>query len=406
MIFGTLSRYFGSRFLSAVLAVFAGTLVLTAMIDFLELLRRTGDIKDVATFSIAKITFYRVPFITERVMPFAVLVGAMFCYLNLSRRLELVVARSAGVSAWQFIAPAIVIAAFIGVAIMTVYNPISANWREQSTRLEAELFGRDRGFRNLGSGFWLRQRSDSDQVIINAKSSRQQGIQLAGVTIFRFDAADRFRDRIEARSATLEDGYWRLEDVRLYASGIAPTERESFRLRTSLTPAQVGESFATPETVPFWQLSSYIDLAESAGVGAAGYRLQYYQLLAQPFYLVAMVLLAAAVSLRFFRFGGVQKVILGGIGAGFLLYVLAKIAGRLEQGWTDGALGGGGIAAGGGGNYRFDCLALSGGRVMAWPAIASFSTLPYLVRRVGSLLHGIGVRRRLRPRRRSRSREC
>ena len=50
------------------------------------------------------------PFITERVMPFAVLVGAMFCYLNLSRRLELVVARAAGISAWQFIAPAIVIA--------------------------------------------------------------------------------------------------------------------------------------------------------------------------------------------------------------------------------------------------------------------------------------------------------
>ena len=45
MIAGTLSRYFGWRFLAAVLAVFAGTLVLTAMIDFLELMRRTADIK-------------------------------------------------------------------------------------------------------------------------------------------------------------------------------------------------------------------------------------------------------------------------------------------------------------------------------------------------------------------------
>ena len=74
-------------------------------------------------------------------MPFAVLVGAMFCYLNLSRRLELVVARAAGVSAWQFIAPAIIIAALIGVALTTIYNPISATLRELSTRLEADLFG-------------------------------------------------------------------------------------------------------------------------------------------------------------------------------------------------------------------------------------------------------------------------
>ena len=80
MIAGTLSRYFGLRFLRAVLAVFAGTLVLTAMIDFVEMLRRTGDMKDVSAFFVAKITLYRVPFVTERVLPFTVLVGAMFCY--------------------------------------------------------------------------------------------------------------------------------------------------------------------------------------------------------------------------------------------------------------------------------------------------------------------------------------
>ena len=92
------------------------------------------------------------PFVTERVVPFAVLVASMFCYLNLSRRLELVVARAAGVSAWQFITPALVIALLIGVGITTVYNPISATLREQSTRLEAELFGRDTSFRTSGSG--------------------------------------------------------------------------------------------------------------------------------------------------------------------------------------------------------------------------------------------------------------
>jgi lipopolysaccharide export system permease protein len=203
--------------------------------------------------------------------------------------------------------------------------------REQSTRLEADLFGYDAAFRAPGSGFWLRQRSDDGQTVINAKASRQQGIQLGGVSIFRFDEAGHFRDRIEAKNAVLEPGYWRLDEARFFASGVQPTDRDTYRLKTSLTPAQVGESFATPETVPFWQLPSYIERAENAGLTAAGYRLQYYQLWALPFYLASMVLLAAAVSLRFFRFGGVQKVVLGGLGAGFLLYVLAKIAGDLSK---------------------------------------------------------------------------
>jgi lipopolysaccharide export system permease protein len=98
-----------------------------------------------------------------------------------------------------------------------------------------------------------------------------------------------------------------------------------------LTPEQARESFATPETVPFWQIPMYIDMAEHAGLVAAGYRLQYQRLLARPFLLAAMVLLASAVSLRFFRFGGVQKMILSGVAAGFLLYVLSKVTEDLSK---------------------------------------------------------------------------
>ena len=178
MMLGTLSRYFGWRFFSAVLAVFAGTVVLVAMVDFIELTRRSSG-QDVSALFVAKITIYRVPFLTERIMPFAVLVGSMFCYLNLSRRLELVIARSAGVSAWQFITPAIVIALLLGVLATTLYNPMSAAMREQSERFEAELFRNDRGFRDFGSGFWVRQLSEDGQAVINAKTSTRQGLDPA-----------------------------------------------------------------------------------------------------------------------------------------------------------------------------------------------------------------------------------
>ena len=37
---GTLARYFGLRFLSAVLLVFVGIFVLVALLDYIELMRR------------------------------------------------------------------------------------------------------------------------------------------------------------------------------------------------------------------------------------------------------------------------------------------------------------------------------------------------------------------------------
>jgi lipopolysaccharide export system permease protein len=132
-------------------------------------------------------------------------------------------------------------------------------------------------------------------------------------------------------SSDLEQGHWQLQDARIYASGKSPDVEDSYRVPTNLTLEQVRESFATPETVPFWELPTYIELADRAGLGAPGYRLQYQQLLARPFLLAAMVLLAASVSLRFFRFGGVQKMVLSGITAGFLLFVLQKITDDMSR---------------------------------------------------------------------------
>jgi lipopolysaccharide export system permease protein len=326
MIPGVLSRYFGWRFLASAIVTFIGVVALAAMIDYVELMRRGADWPHATAWLLAQISMYRVPQLAERIMPFSMLVGAMSCYLALSRRLELVIARAAGVSAWQFVMPALFAAFLFGTVATVAYNPIAAELHERSKRLEAEMMGETTSaLHESSSGFWVRQKSSDGAAIINAKVSRQQGASLGGVSVFTFDDAGHFQQRIEAKSATLEPGYWLLEDAHIHSTS-SPTRIEAtFRLNTNLTPEQVRESFATPETVPFWQLPNYIEMAERAGLAAAGYRLQYNLLLARPFLLAAMVLLAASVSLRFFRFGGVQKMVLSGISAGFLLFVLSKI---------------------------------------------------------------------------------
>jgi lipopolysaccharide export system permease protein len=326
MISKTLSRYFAMRFLGSVIGSFIGVVALAAMIDYIELMRRGEDWPNATAWLLAKISMYRVPQLAERIMPFSVLVGAMSSYLTLSRRHELVVVRAAGVSAWQFVAPAMIAAFVFGTIATTVYNPIAAVLHERSKRLEADMQGDNpSALQQSTSGFWVKQKSDNGAAIINASTSREQGAQLGGVSIYTFDNSGHFQQRIEAKSAALQQGFWQLEDARIYSPGKAPDLEANYKLPSNLTLEQVRESFATPETVPFWQLPTYIELADRAGLLAAGYRLQYQQLLARPFLLAAMVLLAASVSLRFFRFGGVQKMVLSGISAGFLLFVLSKI---------------------------------------------------------------------------------
>src|SRR5471032_1249030 len=79
-----------------------------------------------------------------------------------------------------------------------------ANLRELSKKMEAELLGSAPGGGiQDASGFWLNQINSDGQVIINAARSEQQGVRLTGLTLFRFDTTNEFKERIEAREATL-----------------------------------------------------------------------------------------------------------------------------------------------------------------------------------------------------------
>uniref|UniRef100_Q07LF8 Permease YjgP/YjgQ family protein n=1 Tax=Rhodopseudomonas palustris (strain BisA53) TaxID=316055 RepID=Q07LF8_RHOP5 len=330
MFVNTLGRYFAGKFVTAAVGVFLGLFVLLVFVDYIDLLRRSGG-RAIPALLIAQTSMFRVPQLLERLMPFCILIGAMTCYLALSRRLELVVARAAGVSAWQFMAPALWSALLLGTFATMVFNPVSANLQERAKQNEASMFGDSSGSLQDASGFWINQVNSEGQAIINASHSQQQGVLLTGLTVFRFATDFSFKDRLEAREATLEPGFWRLKSVRRYSLDAPPVEEDTLLLPTTLTQAQVRNSFSTPETVSFWQLPSYIRSSESSGFATAGYRLQYHKLLARPFLLAAMVMLAASVSLRFFRFGGVQKMVLSGVGAGFLLYILSKVTEDLSK---------------------------------------------------------------------------
>ena len=89
MVTNTLGRYFAGRFVVAALGVFFGIFLLLVLVDYIEMVRRTSGIASASAIMVAETSLFRVPQALEKLTPFCVLVGAMTCYLALSRRLEL-----------------------------------------------------------------------------------------------------------------------------------------------------------------------------------------------------------------------------------------------------------------------------------------------------------------------------
>lgn len=323
----TLQTYFFFQVLRAIILFSVGIAAIAYLIDFTELSRRTGSLPQFQVTTALALSAMRVPFIMQVALPFVVLFATMTTLIVLNRKYELVVARSVGVSAWQFLFPALTAALLVGIFAVTVINPLAATGFARAESIEGEwrsrpsssLFAKDRP--------WLRQSvDDGGSMLIGAsRAARTDRTSLFDAVFLEIDPEGSVRRRIDAPRADLEPGRWRLNRAEISRPGEKTEPANDLVIPTRLDESVVQEALVPPEMIPFFDLGRQIEAAQSFGVSANPLRMEYHSLIALPLLLVAMTLIAATVSLRFVRFGQSGGMILAGIGAGFMLYVLTAI---------------------------------------------------------------------------------
>jgi lipopolysaccharide export system permease protein len=327
----TLYRYLAEQFLFGVAIVYCVFLMLAFSIDTVDLTNRTAG-HGVSTLIVVGMAILQLPDLGQKMLPFAVLLGGVFAFARLSRSQELIAIRAAGMSAWDFLAPPLAVAAALGIFVVMIVTPISARMLAQFSALEAKYIkGEASQLAVSRNGLWLRQGNATQQSVIHALRVTEQGVHLEDVIVFLYAADDRFLGRVDAKSAQLNAGVWMLKDAWVSGTDGSPVHHDAYKLETTLTPAQIQESFAPPDTLSFWQLPGFIHTAQSAGFSAVRYELYLYTLLATPALFAAMVFIAASFSVRLGRSGGLPRVILISALAGFGVYFFSEFARALGQ---------------------------------------------------------------------------
>ena len=340
----TFGAYISRRFLGMALLMLAALTGLVALFDFIELLRRAATRQDAGFAIVSAIAGLRVPFIALQVMPFAILLGGILAFWRMARASELVVARSAGISAWGFLIGPVLVASLLGAVGTTGVSPLSSVMLARAERLDGTYLRNVSGVSTLSGGrLWLRQADrelDPTGVAILAGRPVAQGaptplapaaFRLEEVSLWRLSADDRFLARVEAPRATLSAGAWVLEGATTYGRDRQPQPAGALRLPTDLTPDRIAESFASPDTLSFWSLPEFIGVLEGAGFSAVRHRLHYQSLLALPLLAAAMALLAACFSMRESRKGGVARMLGAGVACGFALFLLDRVTGEFGE---------------------------------------------------------------------------
>lgn len=326
MIAKRLHLYIARRFLAALSLILVAVTIIIFLADYVEVLRRFGDEAGFGPLLGLKLVAMRVPLLLDTVLPFAFLFAALLSLLSLSRQLELVVARASGISVWGFLKAPFAVAILFGALATALLNPVAINLKDEADRIEAELSG---AAARRDAGHWFRQESAAGQSIVHSGSASHDGRDLSGVTAFVFDPSGKFREKVTARRAEYAGDHWILDEAEIVSAQSAPRRVGRYPLPTGLGAEELRRSVVQPEAASIWSLPGLIQTAKRTGLGTDRLRLAYHALLNRPLFLMAMVAIAATVSLRLSRYGGTWRLILSGVIVGFLLYVLTEIVSDL-----------------------------------------------------------------------------
>jgi lipopolysaccharide export system permease protein len=327
-----LDFYFARRFTQSFLLIGTVFLTLIMLIDLIEQLRRFEGV-DVSFGQLIRLTMLNAPEAISEILPLLMILSTIVLFVGLARSSELVVTRATGRSGIRALAAPLAVAAVIGGLAVSTLNPIVAATSKRYQQLsDTYRTGGPAALSLSGEGLWLRQGSPAGQSVIHATGYSADPLTLHDVTILTYAPGAGPLRRIIAQNAQLDGETWVLSKVKVWplVVGLNPesssAEHDTLRIPTTLTQDRIRDSLGRPTGISVYDLPDTIrDLAQ-AGFSTKHHEVWLQVELARPLFLMAMVLVGAAFTMRHTRFGGTGLSVLASVLLGFTLYFIRNFA--------------------------------------------------------------------------------
>ncbi len=325
-----LHSYFARKFFLTFLGLFLVFAVLLALINLVDDLH---DFPDMGFARIVRLVLLKLPHAVYQILPLIVILSTVAFFVGLARSSELVVMRAAGRSGLRGLLAPLCVAALIGVVSVSMFNPIVAATSKQRSDIISAYRGDGSSVLAISpEGLWLRQGSASGQTVIHATKASPDVSTLFDATFIRFSPDGTPLQRISSKTARLGQGEWQLLEAKVWSltPGGNPEStavlRDELLMPSDLTKSQIIDSFGKPRYIPIWDLPRFINQLEQAGFSARRYAVWFQSELAQPLFLMAMVLISAAFTMRPARLSNTGLSVLVAVLLGFGLHYIHNFA--------------------------------------------------------------------------------
>lgn len=311
---GVIARYLRRRVASQTLGLL---LVLTALMQLLELLDVTGDVLDrqLGGVGLLKYALLRTPAEMVVALPLAALLGSMSAFYAMARHHEVIAMRCAGLSlkrlvAWLLPVPLVLAGIQFVLSDRVVPRAEAAlkAWWDQTAPPEKEAEPR-----------WVQTREGPVSFVYASPDGRE----LRGLHIYRRDDDGLLTARLRAARASWAGGEWHLSDVEQLEVSPAELHRQSQPERDWSINLKPDDVLRLDLVQPHLSSMMLVDVIAGERVGVqplSFYQTVLYRTFTAPLAVFVMLLLAAPTARLMTRAGGGGSLLIAlGLGLGYLL---------------------------------------------------------------------------------------
>ena len=188
-------------------------LILIFFIDIVELFRRSSNKVGVTHLVKANIVdvigmaSLKIPGNIEKIIPFSALIGSISCFNQWRKKNYYINSSLFGISLWGTISPILISFFLIGILSISLLNPISSMFNKKFNQLQTIFFGSKnlKTFSFDTKGFWIKETSGENQLIINAKKINEKNKMLYDINIFVVDKNKTIKERLTAVSGQFNE---------------------------------------------------------------------------------------------------------------------------------------------------------------------------------------------------------
>ena len=292
-----INKYLSKDFLKILFNMILVFFCLSTVMNLFEEINFFKDF-DIGIFVPIMMSILIVPNVLYTLLPFIILLSAIWLFLRLIKTDEVIAMKTSGFSNFSVIVIPCIVAFLLGIFVVIAINPITSLLVEKYENIKAS-YHTDKEYLAAitANGIWIKEKNNDVKSII--RSSNLKNNRLENVSIYKFDNDNILLSRMEAKFANIENTTWVLKNVEEYIidENFTSNKYDEITYQSIYDINKIRSLYSNLDTISFWKIQNQIEILQKRGYSTKEMQGKFQKAISFPFFLMSMVLLAGVFTL-------------------------------------------------------------------------------------------------------------